>query len=68
MNQRDRMNQVVAEAARQGFAVRQTRKGTWVFWKGNVTLTFRRTPETPREWIELIGTLRGAGLTYPPED
>lgn len=64
----DRMDQVVTAAVRQGFAVRQTAKGTWIFFKGNVTLTFRHSPSTSRQWIELIGTLRAAGLRFPEED
>lgn len=63
----DRMDQVVTAAVRQNFAVRQTARGTWIFYRGNVTLTFRHTPRTSREWVELLGTLRAAGLTFPEE-
>lgn len=63
----DRMDQVVAAAVRQGFAVRQTRTGTWVFARGISTLIVARTPRTPREWMYMINTLRGAGLRFPRE-
>ncbi len=63
----DRMDEIVAAAVRQGFTARQTKKGTWIFWRGNITLTFRHTPRTSREWLEMIQTLRGAGLVFPPE-
>lgn len=62
----DRMDQVITAAVRQGFAVRQTKSGAWIFHRGNITLTFRHTPRTGRQWVELIGTLRAAGLEFPP--
>ena len=62
----DRMDQLIAAAVRQGWAVRQTRTGTWVFARGISTLIFSRTPRTPREWMYLINSLRGAGLRFPP--
>ena len=60
-----RMDQIVAAAVRQGFSVRQTRTGTWIFAKGIATLTFDHTPFTPAEWVHLLNTLRGAGLRFP---
>jgi hypothetical protein len=59
------MDQVVAASVRSGFAVRQTRTGTWVFVKGIETLIFQRTPRTSREWMYMINSLRGAGLRLP---
>lgn len=64
----DRMDQVVAAAVRQGFAVRQTRNGTWIFYKGITTLIFQHTPRSPREWMWMINALRGAGLRLPPRE
>jgi hypothetical protein len=61
----NRMDQIVAAAARQGFSVRQTRTGTWIFAKGITTLTFEHTPHTPTEWVYLLNALRGAGLRFP---
>lgn len=58
----DRMDQIITAAVRQGFNVRQTRTGTWVFSKGITTLIFQHTPCTTREWVWMINTLRGAGL------
>jgi hypothetical protein len=63
----DRMDRVIAAAVRQGFSVRQTVTGTWHFRKGISTLIFHHTPRNPREWMELINTLCGAGLVFPPE-
>jgi hypothetical protein len=64
----DRMDQIAAAATRQGFWVRQTRTGTWVFSKGITTLVFQHTPRTAREWMWMINTLRGAGLRFPPRN
>lgn len=61
----DRMDQLIAAAARQGFAVRQTRTGTWYFAKGNATMIFHTTPRNSAEWMRMINTLRGAGLRFP---
>lgn len=62
----DRMDQLVAAAVRQGFLVKQTRTGSWIFYKGITTLIFNTTPRTPREWMWMINSLRGAGLRFPP--
>jgi hypothetical protein len=64
----DRMDKIVAAAARQGFWVRQTRTGTWFFSKGIANLTFERTPITPQEWTTLLNTLRGFGLRFPDRE
>jgi len=61
----ERMDQIITAAVRQGFSVRQTRNGTWVFAKGIATLTFERTPATPIEWVRMLNALRGAGLRFP---
>lgn len=61
----DRMDELIAAAVRQGFTVRQTKRGAWVFYRGTVTVTAAATPEKARDWITLIGALRGAGLVFP---
>lgn len=64
----DRMDQIITAAVRQGFSVRQTRNGTWIFQKGRfITLTFEHTPFTTRDWMWMINALRGAGLRFPPK-
>ncbi|NJP33705.1 hypothetical protein [Micromonospora thermarum] len=60
-----RMDQIVAAAVRQGFSVRQTRTGAWIFAKGISTLVFTHTPHSPKEWMEMLSALRGAGLRFP---
>lgn len=62
----DRMDQLVAEAVRQGFKVWQTRRGGWVFSRRGVVITITRTPETGRQWMYALNTLHGAGLKFPP--
>ena len=62
----DRMDELVTAAVRQGFIVRQTKRGAWMFRRGTVTVTVVATPERARDWIALIGALRGAGLVFPP--
>lgn len=62
----NRMDQLTAAAVRQGFMCWQNERGVWFFRKGVITVTAKRTPETGREWIQLIGALRGAGLDFPP--
>lgn len=62
----DRMDQLIAAAARQGFLVKQSRNGTWIFSKGITTCVFEGTPRNSVEWMQLINTLRGAGLRFPP--
>jgi hypothetical protein len=61
----DRMDQIITAAVRQGFNVRQTRTGTWMFSKGIATMIFECTPRTSHEWMRMINTLRGAGLRFP---
>lgn len=61
----DRMDQLVASAVRQGFSVRQTRTGTWIWRRNFQTLVTEHTPRTPREWMYLINALRGLGLRFP---
>lgn len=64
----DRMDQLIAAAVRQGWWVRQTRNGTWMFGKGIITMTLERTPRTPHEWVKMLNALRGAGLRFPPRE
>lgn len=61
----DRMDQLITAAVRQGFAVKQTRTGTWIFAKGITTMIFQCTPRNSVEWMRMIRTLRGAGLRFP---
>jgi len=61
----DRMDQILAAAVRQGFKVWQGRYGAWYFKRGIVTVTFARTPQSGREWVGFLNTLRGAGLEFP---
>lgn len=63
----DRMDQLIAAAVRQHFKVWQTRTGAWVFSRHGLTITRSGTPETARDWMELINALRGAGLQFPPD-
>ena len=60
------MDQLITAAVRQGFQTWQTPKGVWFFRKASITITAKTTPESPREWVALIGALRGAGLNFPP--
>ena len=62
----DRMDQLIAAAVRQGFKVWQTERGVWYFRRDPITVTSARTPRSGREWVQLIGALRGAGLDFPP--
>lgn len=62
----DRMDQLITAAVRQHFQVWQNERGVWLFRRGSITITAKRTPESPREWITLINTLKGAGLDFPP--
>lgn len=64
----DRMDLIVTAAVRQGFLVTQTRKGAWMFRTGITTVNFSRTPRSPREWVDMVNTLRGAGLRFPDEE
>jgi hypothetical protein len=60
------MDQLIAAAVRQGFKVWQNEHGVWFFRRGPITVTTSHTPHTGREWMRLIGALRGAGLDFPP--
>jgi hypothetical protein len=62
------MDQLITAAVRQGFAVRQTRNGTWIFAKASTTMIFETTPRNSAEWMRMINTLRGAGLRFPIGD
>lgn len=61
----DRMDQLIAAAVRQGFKVWQNERGVWFFRKEPITVTYACTPREAREWVTLIGALRGAGLDFP---
>lgn len=62
----DRMDQLVAAAVRQHFQVWQNERGVWFFRRAEITVTAKQTPESGREWVSLINTLKGAGLDFPP--
>jgi len=62
------MDQLITAAVRQGFAVRQTRNGTWIFARNITTLVFECTPRNSKEWMQMINTLRGAGLRFPTRE
>ena len=62
------MDRLIGSAVRSGFHVRQTITGSWHFRKGIVTLIFYRTPEAPTEWLEMINSLRGAGMVWAEVD
>lgn len=68
MSDRERMDKVLAEAVRQGFQVWQTSGGAWVFRRGDLRVSYRRTPATAEEWMTLINTLRAAGFRWYAED
>lgn len=58
---------VLAEAERQGFAVRRTRKGHFLVSKdGRPVVTAAGTPSDHRALANLLAALRRAGLQYPP--
>jgi len=63
----DRMDQLISAAVRQGFFVNQTRNGTWIFSRGIATCIFNGTPRNSVEWMQMLATLRGAGLRFPPK-
>lgn len=66
LTNRARMDVVVTAAVRQGFQVRQTPKGTWMFRTGNITVTCRETPQTWEQWQRLLSDLIRVGLDWPP--
>lgn len=61
----DRMDKLITAAVRQGFYVRQTRAGTWIFGKGFATMIFECTPRNTAEWHSMIKALRAFGLKLP---
>lgn len=62
----DEMDRIVGEAVRQGFLVWQTRKGAWIFRRGNLHVILRETPRTVAEWQAALSDLTRAGLLWPP--
>ena len=61
------MDQLIAAAVRQGFKVWQTKRGSWVFANGTLTVIEDATPTTAVRWVRLIAALRGLGLVFPEE-
>lgn len=57
------MTTLVAAATEQGFVVRQSEKGAWMFTKGTRTVTESRDPATPAQWARLLEALGEAGFT-----
>ncbi|MGW4732649.1 hypothetical protein ACWEQC_26335 [Streptomyces shenzhenensis] len=62
------MGALLAAMDRQGFKSRQSLQGAWFFSRNGTMITVGHEPETTGEWIDLISTLRGAGLVFPDED
>lgn len=63
----DRMDRIVEAAQRQGFAVRQTARATWIFQKGLHTI-IQPLPTTTFEWLTFVAALRELGLDFPPDE
>lgn len=61
------MDQLIAASVRQHFQVWQNDRGVWFFRRASITITCKQTPDSAGEWMALIGTLRGAGLHFPPD-
>ena len=59
------MERVAAAAIRQGFWVRQTEKGQYIFRNGNVYVIFP-VPEDYQQWRQVLSDLVRAGLIWPP--
>lgn len=57
------MTTLVAAATEQGFVVRQSEKGAWMFTKGTRTVTEARPPANPAQWARLLEALGEAGFT-----
>ncbi|MBE5502633.1 Uncharacterised protein [Mycobacteroides abscessus subsp. massiliense] len=57
------MTTLVAAATEQGFVVRQSEKGAWMFTKGTRTVTESRPPDSPEQWARLLEALGEAGFT-----
>ncbi|WP_461071257.1 hypothetical protein [Streptomyces pseudoechinosporeus] len=62
------MDVLLAALDRQGFKSRQSLHGSWFFARNGTTITVGQEPQTTGEWIDLISTLRGAGLVFPEGD
>ncbi|MFD9944125.1 hypothetical protein ACFWYW_26100 [Nonomuraea sp. NPDC059023] len=62
------MDRLLRVAKEQEFDAWQSLKGGWYFRKDGQTMTFPRTPETPREWSNLINTLRRGGMDLSAMD
>ena len=60
----DWLAQIVAEAEAQGFAVRQTRTGAWVFVRDGKTF-IADAPASLTDWLALVKILRAMGLDIP---
>ena len=59
------MERVATEAIRQGWYVRRTEAGQYVFRNGNVYVIFRE-PKDQLEWQAALRDLTRAGLIWPP--
>jgi hypothetical protein len=61
---KDRMDQLIAAAVRQGWTVSQRKTGTWVFIRtqGNVTSNVSARVDKARDLVDLVNALRGYGL------
>lgn len=64
----DRMDQLITTAVCQGFTVRQTTRGAWVFARGSLSVIEVGTPTTAVHWVWLTGALLAVGLVFPEEN
>lgn len=62
MGSSERMERIILGAIEAGFTVGQHPSGTWRFRRGGMTITFRRTPETPAEWLDMVNSLSALGV------
>ncbi|MFC8919527.1 hypothetical protein ACFT5C_27580 [Streptomyces sp. NPDC057116] len=61
------MDALLEALDRQGFKSWQSQQGSWFFSREGTTIMGGPEPETAGRWIDLISTLRGAGLVFPDE-
>lgn len=62
----DWMDQLIAEAERQGFTVHQHSSSDWRFQRGQLTVLVPQ-PRSVADLVRLIETLRGMGLHLPDQ-
>lgn len=67
MQMGEAMAMIAEEAERQGFTVRQTASGMWIFTRRPNTVLVG-TPETATGLLDVLSALIFAGLTWPPAE